>query len=134
MKHLTKFEKFYVEPEFEDEYEEKDEISELEEEGCDTCESEASEVVEVDEKKKNEVSYEKSGLKNPKKADLDKNKKISEYEKSRGKAIEDSIEDKEEGKSKGLTAKQKKLPEGLRKAIEKKKKNESSIVRFNSFK
>jgi hypothetical protein len=64
-------------------------------------------------------SYKKSGLKNPKKADLNKDKKISEYEKKRGKAIEDSIAKKD---GKGLTAAQKKLPEGLRKAIEAKKK------------
>lgn len=63
-------------------------------------------------------SYKKSGLKNPKKADLNKDKKISGYEKKRGKAIEDSMDKKD----KGLTAAQKKLPEGLRKAIEAKKK------------
>jgi hypothetical protein len=50
---------------------------------------------------------------------LNKDKKISEYEKKRGKAIEDSIAKKD---GKGLTAAQKKLPEGLRKAIEAKKK------------
>ena len=64
-------------------------------------------------------SYKKSGLKNPKKADLNKDKKISGYEKKRGKAIEDSI-DKKGGK--GLTAAQKKLPAGLQKAILAKKK------------
>lgn len=69
------------------------------------------------------TTYKKSGLKNPEKADLNKDKKISSYEKKRGKAIQDSIEkEKEEKGSKGLTAKQKKLPEGLRKAIEKKMK------------
>lgn len=76
-----------------------------------------------DDKSKKEVSYKKSGLKNPEKADLDKNKKISGYEKARGKAVQDAIEDKKEEKSgKGLTAAQKKLPEGLRKAIEAKNK------------
>lgn len=76
-----------------------------------------------DEKSKKEVSYKKSGLKNPEKADLDKNKKISGYEKARGKAVQDAIEDeKEEKGGKGLTAAQKKLPEGLRKAIEAKNK------------
>lgn len=63
-------------------------------------------------------SYKKSGLKKPEKADLNKDKKISGYEKKRGKAIEDSMDKKD----KGLTAAQKKLPEGLRKAIEAKKK------------
>jgi hypothetical protein len=77
-----------------------------------------------DDKSKKEVSYKKSGLKNPEKADLDKNKKISGYEKARGKAVQDAIEDeKEEKGSKGLTAAQKKLPEGPRKAIEAKNKN-----------
>ena len=76
-----------------------------------------------DDKSKKEVSYKKSGLKNPEKADLDKNKKISGYEKARGKAVQDAIEDeKEEKGGKGLTAAQKKLPEGLRKAIEAKNK------------
>jgi hypothetical protein len=65
-------------------------------------------------------SYKKSGLKNPEKADLNKDKKISGYEKARGKAVQNAIE-KEKGE-KGLTAKQKKLPEGLRKAIEARKK------------
>jgi hypothetical protein len=60
------------------------------------------------------TSYKKSGLKNPEKADLDKDKKISPYEKKRGKAVEDSME---EESTEGLTDKQKKLPEGLRKAI-----------------
>jgi len=38
-----------------------------------------------------EVSYDKSGLKNPDKADLDKNKDISSYEKKRGAAIEKNM-------------------------------------------
>jgi hypothetical protein len=38
-----------------------------------------------------QVQYDKSGLANPDKADLDKNKKINRYEKKRGKAIEKSI-------------------------------------------
>jgi hypothetical protein len=74
------------------------------------------------EKKKTsykKYSYKKSGLKNPKKADLNKDRKISGYEKARGKAIQKSVQaEKEEKGSKGLSAKQKKLPEGLRKAIE----------------
>jgi hypothetical protein len=78
----------------------------------------------IDEKKKEkEVSYKKSGLKHPEKADLDKNKKISGYEKARGKAIQNAVQsEKEEKEEKGLTAAQKKLPEGLRKAIEAKNK------------
>lgn len=76
-----------------------------------------------DDNSKKEVSYKKSGLKNPEKADLDKNKKISGYEKVRGKAVQDAIEDqKKEKGGKGLTDAQKKLPEGLRKAIEAKNK------------
>ena len=72
----------------------------------------------LEEAKKN--SYKKSGLKNPKKADLNKDKKISGYEKKRGKAIEDSIAKKG---GKGLTAEQKeKLSPGLQKAILAKKK------------
>lgn len=43
-------------------------------------------VNELSEKK--EVSYKDSGLDKPKKADLDKDKKISEYELKRGKAIQ----------------------------------------------
>jgi hypothetical protein len=38
-----------------------------------------------------EISYQKSGLKNPNKADLDKDKEISSYEKKRGGAIEKSM-------------------------------------------
>jgi len=40
---------------------------------------------------KEAISYKKSGLKNPDKADLDKNKQISSYEKKRGAAIEKSM-------------------------------------------
>lgn len=38
-----------------------------------------------------EISYKKSGLKNPNKADLDKDKNISSYEKKRGGAIEKNL-------------------------------------------
>lgn len=82
----------------------------------------------VDEKKKEKgVSYKKSGLKHPEKADLNKDKKISSYEKARGKAVQKAIESEKEergNKKSGetLTAAQKKLPEALRKAIEAKKK------------
>lgn len=43
----------------------------------------------INEKKK--TSYEESGLEQPKKADLNKDKKISEYEKKRGSAIDKAI-------------------------------------------
>ena len=78
---------------------------------------------------KKEITYDKSGLKHPEKADLNKNKKISGYEKVRGKAIQNAVQDEKEEKgsektkeNKGLTAAQNKLPEGLRKAIEAKNK------------
>lgn len=45
---------------------------------------------EVDEKKS--TTYKKSGLKNPEKDDLNKNKKIEGWEKARGKAIEKAME------------------------------------------
>jgi len=47
-------------------------------------------------KRKKEMSYEKSGLKHPEKADLNDNKRISSYEKTRGMAIEKSMEDNED--------------------------------------
>lgn len=70
-------------------------------------------------------SYKKSGLKHPEKADLNKDHKISGYEKKRGKAVQDSMEEEEhedKKEHKGLTAAQKKLPKGLQDAIMKKKK------------
>jgi len=48
-------------------------------------------MVEGSKKEVKEMDYSKSGLKNPKKADLDKNKDISKYEQKRAKAIEKSI-------------------------------------------
>lgn len=72
---------------------------------------------------KKETTYDKSELKHPEKADLNKDKKISGYEKVRGKAIQNAVQDeKEEKGAKGLTAAQKKLPAGLQKAIAAKKK------------
>jgi hypothetical protein len=55
---------------------------------------------------------------------LDKDKKISGYEKVRGKAVQKSLQaqKEEESGTKGLTAAQKKLPAGLQKAILAKKK------------
>lgn len=69
---------------------------------------------------KKSTSYKKSGLKHPEKADLNKDKKISGYEKARGKAIQKSVQsEKEEKGAKGLTAKQRKsLPKGLIKSME----------------
>ena len=76
-------------------------------------------------RKKGDMPYWLSGLKNPEKADLDKDKKISGYEKARGKAVQKSVQKEGEKGSKGLTAGQKKLPPALQKAIlaRKKKKN-----------
>ena len=78
---------------------------------------------------KKETTYNKSGLKHPEKADLDNNKKISGYEKVRGKAIQNAVQDEKEEKGskdkkddKGLSKAQMNLPEGLRKAIAAKKK------------
>jgi len=88
---------------------------------CNGCKSYKENVSE----KKKTTSYKKSGLKNPEKADLNKDKKISPYEKTRGKAMESEKEEKggkEEKGAKGLTAAQKKLPAGLQKAILARKK------------
>jgi len=52
---------------------------------------EKGKMVEASKKPLEEISYEKSGLKNPKKADRDKNKDISKYEQTVGKAIEKSM-------------------------------------------
>ena len=72
---------------------------------------------------KKETTYDNSELKHPEKADLNKDKKISGYEKVRGKAIQNAVQDeKEEKGGKGLTTAQKKLPAGLQKAIAAKKK------------
>jgi len=72
-------------------------------------------------KKSKSSSYEKSGLENPEKADLNKNKKISRYEKTRGKAIQKSIEGEDEetpSKGKRVSKKQaEKLPAALVKAM-----------------
>jgi hypothetical protein len=76
-------------------------------------------IMRFEAKKTKPESYKKSGLKNPDKADRNKNNKIEGWEKAVAKKIEDSM-DKKGGK--GLTAAQKKLPEGLRKAIEAKNK------------
>ena len=90
---------------------------------------EQKEIKEDKKEDKKETTYNKSGLKHPEKADLDKNKKISGYEKVRGKAIQNAVQDEKEEKGskdkkddKGLSKAQMNLPEGLRKAIAAKKK------------
>ena len=149
MKYLKRFENFDFGRFNNDEENEEwvEDVEEVEDDECDTCnhddddedyEDEAQdeenemrrrvwgdEVVEKKSTKSN--TYKKSGLKNPKKADLNKDGKISEYENKRGKAVQKAVqgEKEEKGKkeeSKELTAAQKKLPEGLRKAIEAKNK------------
>ena len=145
MKYLKKFENFDLgrfSNEDEDNHEWVEDVEDVEDDEYDTLENEDDEDEdeiedeenemrrrvwgdEVVEKKSTKSSYKKSGLKNPKKADLDKDGKISGYEKKRGKAVQKAVqgEKEEKGKeSKELTAAQKKLPEGLRKAIEKKNK------------
>ena len=48
-------------------------------------------TTKIEEKKEKEVPFSKSGLKEPKKADLNKNKKISGYEKARGSKIDQAM-------------------------------------------
>jgi hypothetical protein len=77
-------------------------------------------IMRFEAKKTKPESYKKSGLKNPDKADRNKNNKIEGWEKAVAKKIEDSM-DKKGGK--GLTAEQKeKLSPSLQKAILAKKK------------
>jgi hypothetical protein len=133
MKHLKKFENFDL-GRFPEEDNTGDDVTDIENTDCPTCPDYMDEYRDWEEEdededfsrkwgdeeiveKKNGVSYKKSGLKNPHKADLNKDKKISPYEKKRGKAIEDSID------KSGLTDKQKKLPKALQDAILAKKKN-----------
>ena len=56
------------------------------------CYNECGGGMTYETKKNKKVSYKKSGLKEPKKADLDKDGKLSEWELARGKAIQKSIE------------------------------------------
>lgn len=145
MKHLKTFEFFSFQPE--EKFGEEEEIKLLppaeEEEdkscescGCEECECSGEESSEdevtglptffeeeekFEAKKSKSSSYKKSGLKNPEKADLNKDKKISGYEKTRGKAIQKSIEAEDEetpSKGKGVSKKQaEKLPAALVKAM-----------------
>jgi hypothetical protein len=59
----------------------------------DTCKMEANEA-----KKYKGKSYKKSGLKKPHLADLNKDKKISEYEGRKGKKIQDAVQKQRQGK------------------------------------
>ena len=94
--------------------------NEFEEEEEDDMSMSMPHIMRFEAKKTKPESYKKSGLKSPEKADRNKNNKIEGWEKAVAKKIEDSM-DKKGGK--GLTpAQKKKLPEGLRKAIETKKK------------
>ena len=94
--------------------------NEFEEEEEDDMSMRMPHIMRFEAKKTKPESYKKSGLKNPDKADRNKNNKIEGWEKAVAKKIEDSM-DKKGGK--GLTpAQKKKLPEDLRKAIEAKNK------------
>lgn len=87
--------------------EEEDEMEEEEEDGLEAEFHEDEEMEDEEEEEEEHIhrrkvwgdevierkkflSFKDSGLKNPKKADLNKDKKISGYEKARGKAIEKS--------------------------------------------
>jgi hypothetical protein len=111
MKYLKHFENFYLPPEFDEDQIEDDELIEDEEECCD--EEGNREIVEVTEKKKgDEKKDDKSDAK-------DKSKPESDEDEEEEKKKDDKKDDKSDS---GLSAAQKKLPEGLRKAIAKKKK------------
>ena len=77
------------EDELEAEFQEEDEMEEEEDEMEEEPRRRKVWGDEVIERKKF-LSFKESGLKEPKKADLNKDKKISGYEKARGKAIEKS--------------------------------------------
>lgn len=116
MKHLKKFETFFLSPEnqpkereYLDEIEniesndditnpnESDEVeseTETRPEIMNSEEEENGETKEYESKKDNPVSYEKSGLKRPELADRNKNKKIEGWEKAIAKKIEKSLEDR----------------------------------------
>jgi len=106
-------------PSFSDEDNMRMNRNEFEEEEEDDMGMRMSNIMRFEAKKTKPESYKKSGLKHPDKADRNKNNKIEGWEKAVAKKIEDSMDKKGE---KGLTPAQKKLPEGLRKAIEAKNK------------
>lgn len=99
MKHIKKFEN-YSQEELEmgnnfdsNEFDERDEtVFEIDFDDQDDSEDHFEEEEEVMEKKG--VSYKKSGLKRPEKADLNKDGEIDSYEKARGKAIDKSMIDR----------------------------------------
>lgn len=144
MKHLKTFEFFFF-PNDGANFKEEEEMellptAEEEDNCCESCGCEECECNDEEEnieergfsksfeeeekfeaKKSKSSSYKKSGLKNPEKADLNKDKKLSGYEKTRGKAIQKSVQSEKEEKSpksKGkLTKAQEKLPEALKRAL-----------------
>ena len=116
MKHLKRFETFFLSPENKpEEREYLDEIENIESsnditnpndndkvesdaemrpEIMNSEEEENGETKEYESKKDKPVSYEKSGLKRPELADRNKNKKIEGWEKAIAKQIEKSLEDR----------------------------------------
>jgi hypothetical protein len=114
MKHLKKFENFYVQPQLEDEPEDissivagrssdyEDTESEIDYSTTETPDPELRDVVTYPEtfeaRKSKAVSYKKSGLKRPDLADRNKNKKIEGWEKAVAKKIEKSIDNKKKKK------------------------------------
>lgn len=136
MKHLRKFENFDLGHRFSEEEDEM-QIQKLghseEEEECKPCASEEEEELK-DEKNWNDeeelrlekvISFRQFEAKKAKPdfLDLDKDGNKKESMKKASKDAKEGKEDKKEDKGgKGLTAAQKKLPEGLRKAIEARKK------------
>ena len=93
-------------------------------ESCTSCNCQECECdgMANEAKKSKSSSYKKSGLKNPEKADLNKDKKLSGYEKTRGKAIQKSIEGEDEespskGKGKGKSEPSEKQKKGLPKEL-----------------
>jgi Ran GTPase-activating protein (RanGAP) involved in mRNA processing and transport len=108
MKHLKRFETFFLSPD--NTPEEKDYLDEIQDiqseeempnpnpdsqkEETTIIPSEEEGEEHTESKKEEPVSYEKSGLKRPDLADRNKNKKIEGWEKAIAKKIEKSIEDR----------------------------------------
>lgn len=93
MKHLKKFEN-YSQDELEMDEITNIEDGEKEETIFEIDVDDEDEDLEEEITEKKGVSYKKSGLRMPEKADLDKDGKIDSYEKARGKAIDKSFMDK----------------------------------------
>lgn len=104
----TTLSRYNTEDEFEDDEDEfeddEDEFEDHEDEFG--KEPKMPHIMRFESKKSKPVSYKKSGLKNPEKADRNKNNKIEGWEKAVAKKIEDSMDKKN---NKGLSAAQKKL-------------------------